>query len=593
MRKGLTTTLLTVAIALMGFNAMAAAPVIQAIPDIIVGDAEDIVQASDPNIFVYPDAINLDAVVSDETPDDQLIWTYTKATVPGRFLLNGVPAIDLGSLTPTPPTGNRIGQVLQGERNTDANVRTVTVRDNTLSPITTGGGNGPYSPPNPDTPGKVAGSEEIVTLVASDGTTYGTRTVLMWSDNNGLDRTGGLPEKTPVASLSFTASANGWVSNAQFGSITLSQNSSGLCLEVPAAGVNFGDWHYNSFGLIPLVANAVYRVRMTVTTTAVVNQTPLWTFVHENGSGSDTAGRVPLLAYGGEAIFLDNVGGANAPSPIVGGRTTFDTYLAPPPVTTTQWNNATTGPFAAANAGTKDATGIFRVLDVANTGYGGEIDAGQVCLKDIDIVRWDINSAVQGNVDLNATSFTDALSTTGPGAWQTDAILGTTTTFSGGVATLASTGATWQSVEVATFRPGDKTLTLNGANAGVDAADNYPLTWDSNVLYHMTLDMSVANAAAETGVPDIFRFGADTPTQEIISNVYWTTRYGLSGTPKSGTPQTFHYFYYSNNRTASVVQNFNRIRPRLDIICRTDFTDATNTAAFNVHAAKVQRVQFE
>jgi hypothetical protein len=333
---------------------------------------------------------------------------------------------------------------------------------------------------------------------------------------------------------------------------------------------------------------------MTMTTTAVVNQTPLWTFVHENGSGTDAgSNRVPLLAYGGEAIFLDNVGGANAPSPIAGGRTSFDTYLAPPPVTTAQWNNATTGPFAAANAGTKDATGILRVLDVANTGYGGEIDAGQVCMRDIDIVRWDINSAVQGNVDLDVTSFTDALSTTGPGAWQTDAILGTTTTFAGGVATLASTGATWQSVEVATFRPGDKTLTLNGATAGVDAADNYPLTWESNVLYHMTLDLSVANAAAETGVPDIFRFGADTPTQEIISNIYWTTRYGLSGTPKSGTPQTYHYFYYGNNRTASVVQNFNRIRPRLDIICRTDFTDATNTAAFNVNAAKVQRVQFE
>jgi hypothetical protein len=292
-------------------------------------------------------------------------------------------------------------------------------------------------------------------------------------------------------------------------------------------------------------------------------------------------------------ISLDNVGSANAPSPILGGRTSFDTYVAPPPVTTVQWNNATTGPFAAANATTKDATGIFRVLDVAGAGYGGELDAGQVCLREIDVVRWDVNSAVQGNVDLNATSFTDALSTTGPGAWQTDAILGTTTTFSGGVATLASTGATWQSVEVATFRPGDKTLTLSGANAGVDAADNYPLTWDSNVCYHLSIDLSVANAAAETGVPDIFRFGADTPTQEVIGNAYWTTRYGLSGTPKSGTPQTFHYFYYSNNRTASVVQNFNRIRPRLDIICRTDFTDATNTAAFNVHSAKVQRVQFE
>jgi hypothetical protein len=590
MRKGLTTTLLTVAIALMGFKAMAAAPVIQAIPDIIVGDAEDIVQASDPNIFVYPDAINLDLVVSDETPDDQLIWTYTKATVPGRFLINGVPAIDLGSLTPTPPTGNRLGQVLQGERNPDANVRTVTVRDNTLSPITTGGGNGPY--PDPGAAGNVG--EELVTLVASDGTTYGTRTVLMWSDNNGLDRTGGLPEKTPVVSMTFTTSANGWTSASnEFGGsgANASRSSNGLCLDVTATGLNAARW-FSDFNFVPLVANNVYRVRMSVVTNSTINLTPLWRLVHENGSGTGATGTA-ILAYGGETLILDNVGGANAPSPITAGRATFDVFMTPPQVTTAGWNNASTGVFAPANAPTKDARLIFSVLDVDGVGYGGETDVGQVCLKDIDIVRWDVNSAVQGNVDLDVTSFTDAgVSSGGPaGAWQTDFILGTTTTFSGGVATIASQGTTWANIEVATFRPGDKTA--NPA-LGTGLPDNYPLTWDSNVLYHISMDLAATNAASEASPPDIMRLGADTPTQEVIGNGYWTTKYSLSAMPKSGTPQTYHFFYYSNSRTLSTGGAvFATLRPRLDIICRPDFTESTNTGSINATGCKVQRVQFE
>jgi hypothetical protein len=573
----------------MGFNAMAAAPVIQAIPDVIVGDAEDI-SGTDPNIFVYPDAINLDLVVSDETPDDQLIWSYTKATLPGRFLLNGVDAINTDPTNPA--AANRLRQVSQAERNTDGLAQTVTVRDNLLSPIATNGGNGPYWPAagqDPGPAGKVANSDELVTLVASDGTTYSTAIVAMWSDNDGFDRRGGFPVPVPVTNMSFTASTNGWNSGTAFGTVTTSRTANGLCLEVPAAGVNFNDWHYSSFGLIPLVANQVYRIRVSMVTNAVADRTPLWQFVHENGSGADPSG-TPLLAYGGETLFLDNVGAANAPSPITGGRPTFDVYMAPPPVTTTQWNNTSTGPFAAANALSKDARGIFRVIDVENTGYGGELDVGQVCMKDIDIVRWDVNSGVVGATDLDVTSFTDAgTSGGGPaGAWQTDSVVGVTaTTFSGGVATIAPSGAGWGSVEVAIFRPGDKTADVP---TGTNIADNYPVTWESNVVYHITMNLAGNNDASP---PDIMRLGADTPTQEVIGNCYWTTKYSLSAMPKSGAAQTYHFFYYSNNRTASVVQNFNRIRPRLDVICRTDFIESTNTGSIAVSACKVQRVQFE
>jgi hypothetical protein len=478
-------------------------------------------------------------------------------------------------------------QVLQGEKNTDGLAQTVTVRDNLLSPITTNGGNGPYGDPGPA--GKVTGSDELVTLVASDGTTYSISIVAMWSDNNGNDRKGG--GGTPVTAMSFTASTMGWTSQSNiFGGsgANASQNSNGLCIDATAAGANYATW-FSDFGYVPLVANQVYRVRLGMLTNSAANLTPLWRVIHENGSGAGTTG-VPILAYGGETLFLDNVGSANAPSPITGGRPTFDMYITPPQVTTAQWNNASTGAFAPANAPTKDARVIFSVLDVDGVGYGGETDAGQVCLKDIDIVRWTVDSGVAGATDLDVTAFTDAGQSAGgpPGAWQTDSVLSVTaTTFSGGVATIAPSGAGWGSVEVAVFRPGDKTADVP---TGTNIADNYPVTWDSNVLYHITMNLAGNN---DTSPPDIMRLGADTPTQEVIGNCYCTTKYGLSGMPKSGTPQTYHFFYYSNNRTASVVQNFNRIRPRLDVICRTDFQESTNQGSIAVSACKVQRVQFE
>jgi hypothetical protein len=578
---------------------MAMAPVIDAIPDLIVGDGEGITATTDPNIFVYPDAINLDAVVVDETADASLTWTYTKGTLPGRYLLNGADAINMASENPNSPAATKtIRQVLQGEQNPDNLPQTATIRDNILSPISVGGGLGPYG--DPGAPG-IVGSE-VVTLIASDGLTYTARSLIVYSDNNGNDRitgAGGLPVPIPVVRVPFTQGAQGWTSNVDFGAVTPSQNATtGLCLAVPAAGVNFGAW-FSVFGFIPLVDNAVYRVRLTMSTTASLNNTPLWRFVYENGTQSPLT---PILAYGGEHLFLDNVGSANAPSPISGGRATFDLYLTPIAVSTAQWKSTTNGPFAAANATSKDARAIFAILDVDGAGYGAETDLGAVCMSEIDIVRWDINTAVVQDAALyNVTSFTDAGvldANPTPNDYQMDAILGSAISFTGGVASISPTVAGGWEVEVATLRPGDKTVTLTGANAGTDIGDNWPIAWEANQLYQLTTGLSVS-AAGEVNPPDILRMTVDQPTQELIYNSYVTTKYDRAGSPKAGAAQSYNFFWYGNNKTVSTVVNFARFRPRLDVICRSDFflagqTAATrNTEGVSVHSMSVKKVRFE
>jgi len=382
-----------------------------------------------------------------------------------------------------------------------------------------------------------------------------------------------------VVHTDFSTGTQGWISAVDFGTVTASQNgTTGMCLNVPAAGVNLGTWRSSDapYSYIPLIDNMVYRILMTVSTTSSLGATPLWTIVYENQA----------TASGGEYLFLDNEGGANAPAPL--GRSTFSVWITPPPVMTAQWKNTTNGPFAAANAGVRDYRLIFKILDVENVGYGGETDAGSVCIKDIDVVRYDINDVSVTGTPLDVTSVTDALS---GGNSQLDFLLGSTITFSGGVATIASSGTTWATVEVAVFRPGDKTVTGIPGSAA-DTADNWPVTWEDNTLYQVSFGLSATDANSETNPPDILVPGMDSPTNEVISTNYVTTRFALSGMPKQGTPQTYTSFHFGHSLSATTAPFGKLLRPRLQVICRTDFTDSNDTGSFRVHNYSVKKVGF-
>lgn len=132
MKKGLTLTLLTVVVAWVGSQAQALAPVINDMPDFVVGSGETVTGATG---FVFPDAIRLDDFVNDpDGTDASILWSFDSA---GRYLLNGVGALAGGDpLAPGAKEISNAANIPAGENNADANAHTVTLRDKIFSPLT-------------------------------------------------------------------------------------------------------------------------------------------------------------------------------------------------------------------------------------------------------------------------------------------------------------------------------------------------------------------------------------------------------------------------------------------------------------------------
>jgi hypothetical protein len=171
--------LLVAAFAILGVQAMAMAPVIGDIPSPIIGD-EGI--ATPANIFVYPDAIDLDRYVSDDTtPSNEIKWSYDGT---GNYLLNGVDPIDTGD--PNNPGANQIDTQDLDPDQVDNDPRTVTFRNANLTPIGQSPGNDPGF--------TGVGADEIITLFASDCTTYSMKEIFVYTDAGGNDRLSGVAE---------------------------------------------------------------------------------------------------------------------------------------------------------------------------------------------------------------------------------------------------------------------------------------------------------------------------------------------------------------------------------------------------------------
>jgi hypothetical protein len=145
MRKGLKLTLMTVAIALISVRAMAMAPVINDLPSPIVGNAEPVTGGSN---FVFIDAFDLNNYGSDlESSTSELLWSYTTGSsnlgtnmVTNKYLINGVPPINLNTVDPTSPTTAQCINLscAKNEWNPDGKLNTVTIRNSFLSPLQAG-----------------------------------------------------------------------------------------------------------------------------------------------------------------------------------------------------------------------------------------------------------------------------------------------------------------------------------------------------------------------------------------------------------------------------------------------------------------------
>jgi len=558
MKKGLTITLLTVALAMIGFQAMAMAPVIDTIPSPIVGNA-DVTAA---NTFVFVDAINLTTYVSDDSsPSANIIWSYEETGT--KYLLNGVTPIntsDPAGIEVTPGAKRIDNQVLGGELDLDTNAKTVTIRNSTLSPL---GG----STTTPGTTGIVAAETGTITLYASDGSTFGQRDLVIYSDNGGLDRLstgdhGGTV--IPVAKPWDTSTGNAWASSTVAGTITYSRTASTICLEAPASGDNWGIW-VGPANQLPLVKNAVYDIKLNMTSSnAAPGHTPFWDLSLDNNNNTGTG---PNL-YGADQFFLDNETGANAA--IAAGKE-FHIVWTPLAMATDQFKGE--GAYAAnetlfSTSHATDAGGrfIFRVMDLYLNGSSGILannQYGTVCIAGFEIKRYDMTAMTKVGASIyDNHAFT---STAGSAGTVTPAALVPgvlTLDYSGGMVTMTPTTA-GRDTAYTTLYPGDAVNVFSGTPTDVaNQADNYPVPYEPNTIYRIQASLAAADAASASNPPDVFWIMADTPTQEVIMQSFVTSHIAGCAMPKTGTPQIYTAFYHTNwGSNTAVGAGWKRLRP--------------------------------
>jgi hypothetical protein len=604
MRNGLTKTLAAVAIACLGFQAFAVAPVINEIPSPVVTD--DANPVSDSYLFVYADWIDLRAYTSDDGDVSNLLWSYT--AVNNDYVLNGAAELPdtLDATVINPPAGSVINSAANitaaGEHNPDGSAFTVTVRDTSLSPF--GGPNVPAG----SFPGEILNSDTI-TLYASDGTTRsapGQGIFLAYTESSGgvtSDRLSAVPGPTPINDFTFdfaTSGTNGWTST-NFGTPATLSSSGGLCIDVPAGGTNLGQWT-GPYPQITLVDNYVYRLRLNLTTTQnTAGAVPLWDIGIENigGPASDQA-------YIGDYLFFDNTGSANAVAGPAQGRNDFEIWFAPSAVRTPQWS-AGFGSIADAD---NDAIVYFRILDTdASGGIGGELDSGTICLTDLTIDRFNLDDITSSlnlyNLNpvtsgINGVTVVDLLDNIAPGPGT-----GSNKDFLANPLTITPADAQGWITELTFITPGD-TNNLPVSDPGyvaADIVDNYPIVWESDVLYELQVDVSAPDATAESNGPDSLRLGFDAKTNEILGDSYMLSGYaGRPGMPKQvgnvspAGPQTYTMFWYSHN-SSLVGLGASRLRWKVDILNtnlynRPTVTDVRNPGGIRFHAIRVNKVTF-
>jgi hypothetical protein len=226
MRKGLAITLGVVALVLVVSPGFAVAPIISCVPDIIVSDYEQS-QTVDNNLFIFSDAIDLDAHVYDsDTTDSALLrWSFIQSSGPA-IEINGIGENTSGNVRA--PGGFDIRTVSQ----------MASVRNVDWSPTA---GTMPY----PDPTGSPADS--MIELYVSDGTNTGSQTVKITSIDEGAAGPGDRLIPLAQASFPFASSAEGWIWFTDQ-SITppANQYAGGALTMTEAAGgtdpVIFGGW---------------------------------------------------------------------------------------------------------------------------------------------------------------------------------------------------------------------------------------------------------------------------------------------------------------------------------------------------------------
>jgi hypothetical protein len=598
MSKGLKLTLMTVAVACMGMRAMAMAPVINDIPSPIVSDEEGSTQVGGlgNNDFVYPDAFNPNSFATDSDGPNPLAFSFMAQD--DKYTFNGVGPLGGGDDPVDPGATNKdiIANANPAEVDLDANDATLTIRNDDLSPLGAANGGDPAGD------GILPSETRIITLVASDGVSTTEADFTVYTEDNGFDRISG-EEEGGEEVLNFTpagSNAAPWLYFNEFaigGTMTSSVNNN-LCIASSAAGVNSAEWYSpygdtdpgaTEAGGVDLTANSIYRFRFNFTTNATGNLTPLFSVIIDNSDPTDPFGSLQL--YNNENFRLDNLGGANGPQGSGFGVLEHDFLFTPSPVQTAEWNSASEGAFQASVDDLNDMRIRFRVFDIENAGWGGEIDTGQVCMTNVVVTKfpWDARTVTATPFDAQNLVDGSADATT-PNHWTVSGLVNSTVAFSGGDVTVTPTDGNY-TVEIASFFPGDTTNPVG--SGGAELLDNYPLAWPSNAIYEVVAGLSAPNAAGENNPPDVFRLGIDTPTQEVITLNVTTASLQGAGMPNQGAAQLFYSIVDTGQVTLSNVSNHNRMRPRMDFICNPALSFdgiTTNNGGMRAHGFTVNEI---
>jgi len=606
MRKGFK-SLLTVAVALLGLKAMAMAPTVSAIPDVIIGDAET---GSGANKFVYPNAINLKNLVTDDsTSAGAIAWTFSNPG--GHYVLNAHSSIQVG--TPdliNPDAAHNIVTGSDDADSTDSDLFTVTFRNTNVSPLPAAAS---YPDPGASYPAGVVTDGQAVTLIASDGSTTSQKSFMAYTVNDGNDAlSGGGGAHVQAYTNDFTTGSNGWIHYTAVPgldtAVTLTNGSNGLCADAAAQGANINGWASQAtytganatYNTVSLVDNAVYRTRMTVSTTAQAGLTPLWYISADNS----------LSWYGDTFIFFDNGvnpnAGANAPAS--GAGSVMECWINAPAEGTASFKAAIAN---AANATFKDFRLILQILDVGSTGsdpYGAASDAGAVCWHNITLDRFDVGSMVVTSTPYSATSLTQptqgaagvappAGNLNGPQSVANYTGSGlSTVNYTGGHIVIQPTSTTAFENNASAFdtTPGDTQLNIV-QGGGADLADNYIVQWNANQLYRIVYNLQAPDAASETGPLDYLFINGQVITNELLSNVFVTNKVSAAAMPKQ-TAADYYSFWFGNNGTTAT-GNYAKMRP--DFFCGTtgggasgSFHDVANTGGIQINSCRVEMVHF-
>jgi len=575
MKRRFAVTLLAVAIAIViGAPAYATAPVIGAIRNVVIADD---VPATTDNIFVYPDALALNSLAEDDNVSSGAItWSYAGT---GRYTLNSRGPIDVLTEDPNSPGAKEVGEVLMDDDTgqVDGDVRTVTFRDTTLSPV-----GGPNTDPTPGDPSSSTVHSEVVTLFASDGSTYSQKNIMVYTESNGVDRLSGSALIRVDQLVPTQGGPLGWTSSLA-GSGTLTDNN-GLCINVPVAGSNFAQW-IGPYGIIDLVQNNVFRIRMEMDSdgaTLPVGTTPFWDLLIDNYDLNTPATPNKYVGY---FTNWDTEGGANAIGQVAaagGHGGIMDVWWCPPAINTASWNDPSTGMFTSTMDTLNDVRVNFRVLDVQAGALDGQNDGGAVCLNRLTIDRIPFSQLAVQSTPYNETALTALTHVVAAPVGQTTTTpggtAGTLVQFSGGDLTVSpnttgSMGTGAWSLEVVQIDMGDSD---NNPTVPTSLTDNYPVPWNDDELLMGSVGIQAPNAQGGLTPPDGLMLQWDTPTNELLigSGTYSTDN--TAGMPKDGVNEELVGFYYTHTSTASSIGNGARIRMRVVLLCSPTFNSGGN-----------------